>query len=152
VRKQKSWNILAIVAVVLAMILALMAISRIDVSQVRSRDNLRLSTSARALNIDPARVSVRWCIDVCAQSLRNIVIGRGGTADLHPVSQFDRQHVHADQVIAGAQVHLQAMIGGGEEAEPVGHVAASAAESDTGLMRMREKSLRTSRVMSSRAR
>jgi hypothetical protein len=56
VRKQKSWNILAIVAVVLAMILALMAISRIDVVQVRSRDNLRLSTSAQALNTDPAQL------------------------------------------------------------------------------------------------
>jgi hypothetical protein len=35
------------------MILALMAISRIDVLQVRSRDNLRLASAARALNTDP---------------------------------------------------------------------------------------------------
>jgi len=56
VRKQKSWNILAIIAVVLAMILALMAISRIDVSQVRSRDNLRLASSGRALNTDPSQL------------------------------------------------------------------------------------------------
>jgi len=43
------------------MILALMAISRIDVLQVRSRDNLRLATAARALNIDPRELPPsRW--------------------------------------------------------------------------------------------
>jgi len=43
------------------MILALMAISRIDVMQVRSRDNLRLATAARALNIDPRELPPsRW--------------------------------------------------------------------------------------------
>jgi len=52
---------LAIIALILAMILALMAISRIDVMQVRSRDNLRLATAARSLNIDPRELPPsRW--------------------------------------------------------------------------------------------
>jgi len=38
-----------------------MAISRIDVMQVRSRDNLRLATAARSLNIDPRELPPsRW--------------------------------------------------------------------------------------------
>ncbi len=53
VRKQKRWNLVAIGSVLLATILAMMAIARIDVTQVRSRDALRLSSSARALIIDP---------------------------------------------------------------------------------------------------
>ena len=43
-------------SVVLAVILALMAISRIDVAQVRSRDVLRLSSSSRALITDPRQL------------------------------------------------------------------------------------------------
>ena len=33
------------------------------------------------LDIDPARVQIRWAIDFCAQALRNITIGRGGRMD-----------------------------------------------------------------------
>jgi len=52
---------LAIIALVLAMILAVMAISRIDVMKVRNRDNLRLASSARALNTDPSQLPPsRW--------------------------------------------------------------------------------------------
>ena len=53
VRKQKRWNLVAIASVLLAMILAMVAISRIDVTQVRGRDSLRLSAAARALITDP---------------------------------------------------------------------------------------------------
>jgi len=42
--------------VLLATILAMMAIARIDVTEVRSRDALRLSASARALIIDPRQL------------------------------------------------------------------------------------------------
>lgn len=35
----------------------------------------------RRLDIDPKRVQVRWIMDFCAQSLRNILIGRGGDMD-----------------------------------------------------------------------
>ena len=56
VRKQKRWNLVAIASVVLAVILALMAIARIDVTQVHTRDALRLSSSARALITDPRQL------------------------------------------------------------------------------------------------
>jgi formyltetrahydrofolate synthetase len=35
----------------------------------------------RRLDIDPARVQMRWAIDFCAQALRNITIGKGGKMD-----------------------------------------------------------------------
>jgi formate--tetrahydrofolate ligase len=35
----------------------------------------------RRLNIDPNNVQIKWAIDFCAQSLRNITIGRGGKMD-----------------------------------------------------------------------
>jgi formyltetrahydrofolate synthetase len=48
----------------------------------RNYDDARLArTGIRRLDIDPKRVTVKWCIDFCAQSLRNIVIGRGGKMD-----------------------------------------------------------------------
>jgi hypothetical protein len=52
-RRQRGWNLLAIVAVVLAAILAILGIGRIDVSPVQSRDSLRLSSSSRALTTLP---------------------------------------------------------------------------------------------------
>ncbi len=55
-RKQKRWNILAIVSVVLATILAMMALTTIDVEAVRSRDALRLTSASRALSTDPAHL------------------------------------------------------------------------------------------------
>ncbi|MFM8604147.1 MAG: hypothetical protein ACKOBY_01180 [Cyanobium sp.] len=55
-RKQRSWNLLAIVSVLLAGILALLAITRIDVRPVQTRDVLRLSTAPRALTIDPRQL------------------------------------------------------------------------------------------------
>ncbi len=48
----------------------------------RNYDDARLAkTGIRRLNVDPKRVAVKWCMDFCAQSLRNIVIGRGGKMD-----------------------------------------------------------------------
>ncbi|MEI6515511.1 MAG: formate--tetrahydrofolate ligase [bacterium] len=45
-------------------------------------DDARLArTGIRRLNIDPQRVTIKWCIDFCAQALRNITIGRGGKMD-----------------------------------------------------------------------
>jgi len=35
----------------------------------------------RRLDIDPDRISMKWVMDFCAQSLRNIVIGQGGKMD-----------------------------------------------------------------------
>jgi len=48
----------------------------------RNYDDARLArTGIRRLNVDPKRLTTKWCIDFCAQSLRNIVIGRGGKMD-----------------------------------------------------------------------
>ena len=48
----------------------------------RNYDDARLAQSRLTrLDIDPARVQMRWVMDFCAQSLRNIEIGRGGRMD-----------------------------------------------------------------------
>jgi formate--tetrahydrofolate ligase len=48
----------------------------------RNYDDARLAQSHLArLDIDPARIQMRWAMDFCAQALRNIEIGRGGTMD-----------------------------------------------------------------------
>jgi formate--tetrahydrofolate ligase len=48
----------------------------------RNYDDARLAQSRLTrLDIDPARVQMRWAIDFCAQALRNIEIGRGGHMD-----------------------------------------------------------------------
>ncbi|MEY4758640.1 MAG: hypothetical protein RLZZ268_138, partial [Cyanobacteriota bacterium] len=52
-RRQRPWNVLAMVAVVLAAILAILGIGRIDVSPVQSRDALRLSSASRTLTSLP---------------------------------------------------------------------------------------------------
>ena len=51
--KQRRWNFLSMLSVLIAIILALVAISRIDTIPIESRDALRLSSSSRALSIDP---------------------------------------------------------------------------------------------------
>ncbi|MBK8979855.1 MAG: formate--tetrahydrofolate ligase [Planctomycetes bacterium] len=48
----------------------------------RNYDDARLQKiGLRRLDIDPERVDVRWVMDFCAQSLRDIRIGRGGKMD-----------------------------------------------------------------------
>ena len=48
----------------------------------RNYDDARLAKSKlKRLDIDPARVQLKWAMDFCAQSLRNIIIGRGGPQD-----------------------------------------------------------------------
>ncbi len=48
----------------------------------RNYDDQRLAKSGlKRLDIDPSRVQMRWAMDFCAQSLRNIIIGRGGKMD-----------------------------------------------------------------------
>ncbi len=48
----------------------------------RNYDDEKLSQrKLRRLDIDPKKIQIRWVIDFCAQSLRNIVIGRGGDMD-----------------------------------------------------------------------
>ncbi|MDD4102227.1 MAG: formate--tetrahydrofolate ligase, partial [Kiritimatiellae bacterium] len=48
----------------------------------RNYDDARLAKSRLTrLDIDPSRVQMRWAMDFCAQSLRNIEIGHGGHMD-----------------------------------------------------------------------
>lgn len=48
----------------------------------RNYDDARLAKSGLTrLDVDPARVQIKWAIDFAAQALRNIVIGRGGKQD-----------------------------------------------------------------------
>ncbi len=44
-------------------------------------EQLQRLTGMRRLNVDPTRVEMGWIMDLCAQSLRNIVIGLGGRMD-----------------------------------------------------------------------
>ncbi len=45
-------------------------------------DDARLAQSGlKRLDIDPQKVQMKWVIDFCAQSLRNITIGKGGKMD-----------------------------------------------------------------------
>ncbi len=60
-RKKRRWNLFAILSLLLAATLAILALLRIDVTPVQSRDSLRLSTSSRALTVDPRqRPSNGW--------------------------------------------------------------------------------------------
>lgn len=48
----------------------------------RNYDDERLAqTGIPRLDIDPERVQMKWAMDFCAQSLRNITIGKGGKMD-----------------------------------------------------------------------
>ncbi|MHB1034887.1 MAG: formate--tetrahydrofolate ligase [Pirellulales bacterium] len=48
----------------------------------RNYDDARLAKSKlKRLDIDPTRVEMGWVIDFCAQAMRNIVIGMGGSMD-----------------------------------------------------------------------
>ena len=48
----------------------------------RNYDDAQLAERGlRRLDIDPNRIQIRWVMDFCAQSLRNITIGKGGKMD-----------------------------------------------------------------------
>jgi len=49
----------------------------------RNYDDARLAKSNihKRVNVDPSRVQMKWVMDFCAQSLRNITIGQGGKMD-----------------------------------------------------------------------
>jgi formyltetrahydrofolate synthetase len=57
----------------------------------RNYDDARLAKSnLKRLDIDPKRVQMRWVMDFCAQTLRNITIGKGGKMDGYEMeSGFD---------------------------------------------------------------
>jgi len=48
----------------------------------RNYDDARLAKSKlKRIDIDPEKVQMKWVMDFCAQSLRNITIGKGGKMD-----------------------------------------------------------------------
>jgi formyltetrahydrofolate synthetase len=48
----------------------------------RNYDDKKLAERGlKRLDVDPKRVQMKWVIDFCAQSLRNITIGKGGNMD-----------------------------------------------------------------------
>ncbi|MHC4395129.1 MAG: formate--tetrahydrofolate ligase [Planctomycetota bacterium] len=48
----------------------------------RNYDDARLAKShLKRIDIDPERVQMKWVMDFCAQSLRNMTIGKGGKMD-----------------------------------------------------------------------
>ena len=55
-KKQKHWNILAVVSILLAGLLAFTGINKLDVGRVPSREALRLSSASRALTTDSQRM------------------------------------------------------------------------------------------------
>jgi formate--tetrahydrofolate ligase len=62
--------------------LAMVALtSRMQHERNYNDEQLKRLTGMPRLNIDPTRVEMGWIMDLCAQALRNIVIGLGGRMD-----------------------------------------------------------------------
>ncbi len=61
--------------------LAMVALTRRMQHEANYDDQTLARRGLQRLNIDPLQVRLQWTIDFCAQSLRNIVIGRGGRMD-----------------------------------------------------------------------
>jgi formyltetrahydrofolate synthetase len=55
--------------------------SRMQHERNYSDEQLERLSHMRRLDVDPARIEMKWVLDFCAQSLRNIVIGLGGRMD-----------------------------------------------------------------------
>ena len=52
----------------------------------RNYDDARLERiGLKRLDVDPKRVAIKWAMDFCAQSLRNISIGQGSKMDGYPM-------------------------------------------------------------------
>jgi len=62
--------------------LAMVALtSRMQHERNYDDEQLQRLTGMRRLDVDPTRVEMGWIMDLCAQSLRNIIIGIGGRQD-----------------------------------------------------------------------
>lgn len=89
-RKQKHWNVLAAISILLASVLAVSGISELDVGRVPSRDALRLASSSRTLTTDPTRLPADgW------SSLRGQVLS-------------DRETTTDQKALEAAKYHVQA--------------------------------------------
>ncbi|XUX01295.1 MAG: formate--tetrahydrofolate ligase [Dehalogenimonas sp.] len=61
--------------------LAMVALTARLQHEAINNDEFLAKRNLRRLNIDPTNVPMRWVIDFCAQSLRDIIIGLGGKND-----------------------------------------------------------------------
>jgi len=61
--------------------LAMVALTARMQHEFNSSDEFLSNIGLKRLNIDPRNVEMKWVIDYCAQALRNIVIGQGGSKD-----------------------------------------------------------------------
>jgi formate--tetrahydrofolate ligase len=61
--------------------LAMVALTARLQHEAINSDEFLAKRNLRRLNIDPTNVPMRWAMDFCAQSLRDIIIGLGGKTD-----------------------------------------------------------------------
>lgn len=61
--------------------LAMVAVSSRLQHETNHDDAWLAAKKLKRLDIDPSRITMRWSMDFCAQSLRNIITGRGGRLD-----------------------------------------------------------------------
>lgn len=61
--------------------LAMVALTSRMQHEFNYNDEQLVKRGLKRLNIDPRNVEMKWIIDFCAQSLRNIIIGLGGKTD-----------------------------------------------------------------------
>jgi formyltetrahydrofolate synthetase len=61
--------------------LAMVALTSRMQHEFNYNDSVLASKKLKRLNIDPSNVQMKWVIDFCAQSLRNMIIGIGGSSD-----------------------------------------------------------------------
>ncbi|MCL5981653.1 MAG: formate--tetrahydrofolate ligase, partial [Firmicutes bacterium] len=62
--------------------LAMVALTSRMQHEFNYSDNFLAKMGLKRLNIDPRNVEMKWVMDFCAQALRNITIGRGGSSDV----------------------------------------------------------------------
>jgi len=68
-------------AIMIANNLAMVAVTSRLQHEANYDDEQLAKIPLKRLNIDPRRVEMKWCFDLCAQALRNITIGRGTRMD-----------------------------------------------------------------------
>jgi formate--tetrahydrofolate ligase len=68
-------------AIMIANNLAMVALTSRLQHEFNYDDEQLAKIPLKRLNIDPRRVEMKWCFDLCAQALRNITIGRGSKMD-----------------------------------------------------------------------
>jgi formate--tetrahydrofolate ligase len=61
--------------------LAMVALTSRMQHEFNYNDDQLAKRNLKRLNIDPRNIEMKWIIDFCAQSLRNIIIGLGGKTD-----------------------------------------------------------------------